>query len=461
MSSSTPSSNISPKGTIQNLLSLGFTPMDALKDILDGSCDARAPGVRTSLFDDRLVIADDGHGMTLEELRAALCINDTKPASANIGTKGAGYKAAMAAISRLETKPLIFSKKSGHETVNVEVDFPKCITDDVWCPMPSELSVRNAPLWESVKMPGDHGTVTVIPLPTRCTFPAIQTILSDLGVTYENYIRGGMRFTVVVNGEERVPDMSMALAYEDTPPDMRDETHIHILTSPDGLEERVYWRHSCLSPAWTDWVRENPDDPYAGPTKLPRDYADSIAAGFTVNTLCYRQVYNSEWNTPGVAVIPGYTALRRGKRVLRTIPTKPATKGDMFTRKVFDSARGSIDFSHHEDKYFSIQIDKSAVNLDSIHKGLLHAMTRIKSRWISELIKRIGAPAPVARAPEDFTTRLNRAVKLLKTTAKGDPTFLDAFEDLKSRFSDETFREMFDEMIAEYDNPPDDESDDE
>jgi hypothetical protein len=258
-----------------------------------------------------------------------------------------------------------------------------------------------------------------------------------LGLTYENYIQDGVSITVVAGGVEHTPDMSMALGYETTPVDMRDDTPIHILTSPDGLEERFYWQHSCLKPMWTDWVRESPGNPGAGYTSLPRDYAEAIEAGFSVNTLRYRQVYSEDWNTPGAAVIPGYTALRRGKRVLRTIPTKPATSGDMSTRKVFDSIRGSLDFSHSEDKFFNIQVDKSAVNPDNIHPGLMTVIARIKQRWVGELTKRIGAQ-PVARPPEDFDARLKRVVAHFRARARAIPGYLDEYADFDDTFESDS-----------------------
>lgn len=413
--------------------------MDALKELHDGAIDAGcicADGtldaaqlrVRTTILDDRIIVADTASGLNIEELRNALCINDIKAPSNKIGTKGSGTKAAMAVLSNLKTKPIIFSQKSGHEVCNVVVDFPACIEQGVWYPAPSDLSRLNATTWESSKLDGEHGTVIIIPLPPRATLPPLQSLLCDLGVTYENYIQDGVSITVVAGGVEHAPDMSMALGYETTPVDMRDDTPIHILTSPDGLEERFYWRHSCLKPVWTDWVREIPENPGAGYTSLLRDYAEAIEAGFTVNTLRYRQVYSEDWNTPGAAVIPGYTALRRGKRVLRTIPTKPATTGDMSARKVFDSIRGSLDFSHSEDKFFNIQVDKSAVNPDNIHPGLTTLITRIKQRWVGELTKRIDAQ-PMARPPDSFEARLKRAVDEFRKTARRNEQFLDDYAD--------------------------------
>ena len=58
-------SNISPSGTIQNLLNLGFTQTNALCELIDNSLDAGAKHIKIVVNTERrnLMIVDDGCGM--------------------------------------------------------------------------------------------------------------------------------------------------------------------------------------------------------------------------------------------------------------------------------------------------------------------------------------------------------------------------------------------------------------
>ena len=183
--------NISSSGTIENLLNLGFTPQDALHELIDNSLDAKATRIRIHFrtSDQTLTLADNGRGMNKTELAEALCINNTKPASDSIGLRGLGLKAGHAMLSKLTQMTHIFSRKAGDDVYEVEANWPESIRANMWSPTPHSISARHLHLWTDASLHPDHGTVAVIPMPHTVMTALLKDnavpLLSEIGRTYE------------------------------------------------------------------------------------------------------------------------------------------------------------------------------------------------------------------------------------------------------------------------------------
>jgi hypothetical protein len=418
-------SNISPSGTIQNLLNLGFTQIDALCELIDNSLDANAKHIRVNLDSKtyRLMLADNGNGMDKSELTSALRINATKPASEIIGLRGLGLKAGHAVLSKTVNSTQIFSQKKDCDVFEVELDWPSSITADVWNPAPHSISARSLSEWETNRIECSHGTLTVIQM-TQDSFESllkhgISFVLKEIGRTYEQYISEGTVIHVVLDGEQHSPDMSLAINWTTVPPLLRTETSVKILKHPITGEKRVYWLHSSGRPVWTDMVREDPQDP----KKMIRDHQQSLTDGFMhEGEFMVRSAYKPEWNPPPVAdgegvrpsYVKGFIAPCRDKRFLRPMETEFPCSGDYEGRRLYASTRHSIEFTHANDSTFGVQVNKSDVTRENIDSELLHVVEKLTKAWATKLYRDSFKAARVAGPDAEFQRKMKIAVKRFK-----------------------------------------------
>ena len=441
-------SNISPSGTIQNLLNLGFTQSDALCELIDNSLDASAKHIRINLDSKthNLMIADNGNGMDKSELTSALRINSTKPASEIIGLRGLGLKAGHAVLSKTVHSTQIFSQKKDCDVFEVELDWPGSISADVWSPTPHSISARSLSVWEANKIEGSHGTLTVIQM-TQDSFESllkhgISFVLKEIGRIYEQYISQGIVMHIVLDGVQHSPDMSLAINWSTVPPLLRTETPVKILKHPVTGEKRVYRLHSSGRPVWTDMVREDPQDP----KKMIRDQQQSLTEGFVLEgEFIVRSTYNPEWNPPldveGVrpAYVKGFIAPCRDKRFLRPMETEFPCSGDYEGRRLYASTRHSIEFSHTNDSTFGVQVNKSDVTRENIDSELLHVVEKLTRVWATKLYRENFKAARVEGPDADFQRKMKVAVKRFKRDllTHGEQFIEDYLNWVESSFDDD------------------------
>jgi hypothetical protein len=106
----------SPKGAVRALARIGYRLEEALADVIDNSIDASASNILVRFVHvgsavSRIIIADDGSGMTESRLREAMKIGaDTGHGSTDLGKYGTGMKTA--SFSQCEQMTVI-SRASG------------------------------------------------------------------------------------------------------------------------------------------------------------------------------------------------------------------------------------------------------------------------------------------------------------------------------------------------------------
>lgn len=416
MSSSKP--NISSRGEIENLQNLGFTLVDALSELIDNSLDARANRIRVRMHSpsSTLFVDDDGAGMDLSTLGAALRFHNIKEASGSIGLRGMGMKAGHAVPSGARKPTYIFSKTSGGDAVEACANWPSAIEDDMWNPTPADISGKRTPIWEAGALDLDHGTVAMIPMPSE-RFTALKTslpeLLKELGRTFDRYMRNGKRITVVVDGEEHSLDTSTAVGWEDA--QHKHSTPIEVLHNPTTGEERLYFQHTSGRPIYTEMVRKDPTDPRK--KKVLREYTQDLGDGFVVRARFeLRSAYNHEWNDT-----LGYITPCRGDRYLRRIMTEMPNSGDHGARKVVAASRHELCFTHEADGFIGIQVNKSDVTPENIHSELL-ALVKDRARaWSNEVYKTEYKETPAPGGVAEFEKELKRVMKEFKKIARARP----------------------------------------
>lgn len=426
--------NISVKGTVENLLNLGFTNQDAIFELIDNSFDAGATDIRLHLTPSALVVSDNGRGMTRNNLRDALCINNTKPGSESIGVRGLGLKAGHACLSKETSVTRIFSKNDDDDVVEIEADWPSARMLGTWNPVANDITVKRMPTWDTYRIDSSHGTVTEIPIP-RDTYDAIvgdlPGFLEEIGRTYESQLVNGVQMSVNVNGTLYSPDMRMALGWDDTPAHLRFEIPVELWKNAD-CEERVYYEHTSLRPRYTEMVR-NPTDS-ASKSRL-RDYSDLDDNGFTmVARVIVRMTYRPEWN-PSIAedgsrpaFVPGYIATYRNGRGARRIPLVVPNSGDYEMRRIVGSRRVAINFGYESDDLFGVQVNKSNISPENIHSQLFQTISALSDALARKIYtEHYKTKRPVLPTDKAREARLNKLIHDLKLR-KWDDELLDHCE---------------------------------
>lgn len=439
-------SNISPRGTLKNLLSMGFTDQHAVHELADNSFDAGARNVRIRLDTSTktLYIDDDGVGMDLAQLTDALRLNNVRPASDHIGLRGIGAKAGQCVLTNEDFASCILSKTASSSRCEIDADWPAALRDDVWDPRASRGSEEYRHLWESGCLNPAHGTTMRIPMPEtkfKDMVDSMPSFMRELTRTYESFLNSGKMIRVEVDGVVQPLDWSSCISWDSTSDHLRNEVTMVVLHNRATGETRVYYKHTNNSPAWTEMVRLNP---VADATpEYVRDYQVAVADGFTETTrMVLRSTYNQEWNPPEgdagarLPYTPGYYTVIRNMRALQPITTEFASSGDFERRRLVASCRHALECSDSADNLVGIQVNKSALTPESIHPLLLATVKFLAKKWAEKTYKTHYKVA-VQALNANFTRGLNRRIRQIRELANANQeAFLVEFDEILEELRD-------------------------
>jgi hypothetical protein len=287
-------------------------------------------------------------------------------------------------------------------------------------------------LWnEHAVNPNGQGSVKVIQMPVERYNEMIGNLpsfLKDLAFDYEKHLQDGKTIEVIVDGVKLLPDWSLTLNYESTPPARRIERNIELWKN--GENERIYYYHSNRRPIYNEMVRED-----TGSNKKIRDYENAPSDGYTlVASFNLRSVYDPTLTTEG-GVDPGYFALCRGERSLCRLPGLTSKSGDFDCRNILSASRHSLSFTHREDALMGVETNKSHVRKENVHKGILKTATDLARQWCNEYygtIKKATLSAPIDALV--LERKIKIATATLKRLANSVPGFIDEFEAFLDNF---------------------------
>jgi hypothetical protein len=227
--------------------------------------------------------------------------------------------------------------------------------------------------------------------------------------------------------------MSLTLGWDDVDEVQRNEVRVELWVRGD--EERIYYWHTSLRPAYAKMVRTEGDS-----TAKVCDYDDAPEAGFVLKaSVTLLSVYNPAWDVEGRAPIPGYYALRRRKRNLCRLPGNAVGKGgDMRAQRVIMSTRHAILFTSDADKVFGVEVNKSHVREDSVHKGLLEKCRELGKSWSNSYYNaHIKGNRAILPPEGEFALRVRRAVATFKRLAEvHGAAYLDDFDNLTDDYNE-------------------------
>lgn len=399
----TASPNISIPGLIRSTKSKGYTTQSSINELVDNGIDASATmiAVRLNTNASKLIISDNGLGMSKAVANKAYCLHNDKPASDKNGLFGIGKSAAEAVLSNLEGDTLTVTKcETGRELLQIDAPWAESIANNEWNPRAFGASgAVGVPIWSAEAINPDHGTVVSIPLPLATKndiFANILNVSGELAYTYQDLPNVNIQLSV--DGIVQQPTREYTLGFNDVPDEQRATIQIQIL-SKDGAENKYF--HSEDG----EMVRLNreavtsagkPKD--AVQSARIHDYNSSLEDGY-VNSgrFTLRIVYNhirnpSQDELDEDAVRPdfkrGHISISRNRRHLKRFDADVPNAGDYERRRVLGSICCSLDFNHDSDKFIKIEGNKSNVTLDNVDKMLIWTMRSLVRRWGDAYYKR-------------------------------------------------------------------------
>ena len=205
---------IDTRGTLKNILNQGISTLHAIGELLDNSISAGATIIKIYLNPDtnKLIVSDNGCGMTREELKVAATFNKRSLASSKHGRFGAGETHAGVQLTQLEGSVRTVSRKSGRDALSqLDINFPDVIEsgERVICPHGIEEDVHHRS-WDVHAVDKDgSGTLKeyecnkdiISELITKINSQNINNSLRySLGTIYFNYLNGGGKICLNIAG---------------------------------------------------------------------------------------------------------------------------------------------------------------------------------------------------------------------------------------------------------------------
>lgn len=210
---SIPSANI----LLSSLRSVGYTPETAVADIVDNSLSAKASAVEISFdwVNQRIIIADNGEGMSKQELLKSMSIGSSDPMDErsiyDLGRFGMGMKTASFSLG----KKLTVLTKYNNEISNACWDLDYVRNNDTWDILIEEQSNTLISNLSNFLIKYDKGTVICISNIDKVVasdsaaekkkfFKIIENVKSHLSLVFHRFMESE-EISINVNGKTLTP----------------------------------------------------------------------------------------------------------------------------------------------------------------------------------------------------------------------------------------------------------------
>lgn len=187
---------------LSSLRNTGYDSYTAVEDIIDNSIDAGARTINVAINtvdkDLRIIIADDGSGMTEKVLDEALKLgSDTqKDELSDLGKYGMGLCTASISMSK---NLQVITKQADGEYLFSSQDLDDVVSANDFIKELRKATKEEISLFKE-NISGDHGTIVILSKIDRITNtnPSIfaSTLSKELGRIYRKFIEAGIKFYV-------------------------------------------------------------------------------------------------------------------------------------------------------------------------------------------------------------------------------------------------------------------------
>lgn len=186
-----------PAKTIESLRYLTYSNETALADIVDNSIDADADVIDVKIAADKIVISDNGCGMTEDTLAEAIKLgSDTDKQDGQLGRFGMGLVTASISMAR---KLTVYSRYQGDNAAVSGVCLDLDTIKDTW-------SAENVDPTDSVELymaENSMGTIVTLEKIDHFKYKSIDTLVAKtkrhFGEVFRNFIDAGVK--IYINDE--------------------------------------------------------------------------------------------------------------------------------------------------------------------------------------------------------------------------------------------------------------------
>jgi len=418
-------------GTLKNMLATGFSTENCITELIDDSLGARATHVRLTLAEGRLIIADNGCGMSRERLREAHVLNNRSAASATKhGRFGIGRKFALVGLTLLQGSVRTLTRTVDGSKSQLDIDFSSAVREDKLdlCAHGFEEDAQRDEWLPYTLSSSGPGTITLIPLTgskqaelselfTAKTVK--QSLLYRLSVIYHRFLETGS-IELVFDG---VTQMAVAVnplsgaAVEDTL-----LLELTVFRMPGGSEVRSYSTNTGKSIRYCKNLE----------TGRLKEFNETAPEGWEqlgVVTVCaayapdWLSLQSSTLEKLGLELVQGEDEgvqsqreelggsffLRNGRVIQRNAPVK-AKSGDKARYPFVAQSRFTIEFqpvvvdapnddTFTMDNVFGVQVNKSRIDETLIDPAIQDPLHKFMTHFASEMYKKYRAPIPPAPSP--------------------------------------------------------------
>lgn len=191
--------NITPNAgkLINSLRYLTYTNETAIADIVDNSFDAGADNVNVFIEDERIIIVDDGCGMSQDIMNEAIKLgSDTSKEQSCLGKFGMGLVTASISMGR---KLEVFSKTIDGEPAKVVLDLDYIEETNNWFGISEPADDEEAKILNKL----GHGTIVRVSQLDSIKAGIIPSLTKHLRLVFRNFLMDGK--VITVNSKKLTP----------------------------------------------------------------------------------------------------------------------------------------------------------------------------------------------------------------------------------------------------------------
>lgn len=423
--------NVNGPGFVKSMLSSGGTIADAIKEKVDNAHDAVAQNITIGIASlpvetgdvdpvtknpvtemrDFFYCSDDGCGFTQVELENYHTAHDRKPASNKIGLMGFGGTMS---------ESLISNNEGISKTLSVSEKYNKLVCKDMdWKALANGRGGRgtavaaaggDATTWAKLKQAKRNGTVSLIELPTKYTWllatpEDVHRQTRDLGITYHDSIRDGLKLSVVAkDGVVHCVAALDPLSRDNIPSDKREQKEsknfkavqeIEIWRDPAGNAKVFMTDHkkdgTAVKRQMVTSVHKPSRKTAAGPvvpwlTNMGSATAIYPPKGYVKFATLQMSSSRLNGNNDG-----GRIYLKRGPRVTTSFPS-PVNNGTTQLRNATHGSNHMIDLDFTCDWLTNPEFNKSRANADNINKDLWAMIQALASMFSFDVFSTLFLP---------------------------------------------------------------------
>jgi hypothetical protein len=434
------SSSISVAGTLLNLSHAGFNPSNLLCELIENSISAGAKKVCYCIDTqaNTITLVDDANGMDCDGLYKYGTLNKRSEATADShGRFGIGGKHALTGLTDYKNV-LIISKPETNisKTFNMKIDFAAAIKNNTYVLHPDDLTVIASKLWDINAYDKDaSGTVQILYSTQAIISEISKGISSDdiinsyrfqFGCIFKTELRKGLTIEFVIDGKSYNVGEFDRLKYDEIDSKYKQERSIDVYQLPNGQyrfryigeDKKSHWRDCSASKKGTDNQTEiQKNDKFIDKITLRHTYATSddwdALQKDALEKMGLKIRSPKESGKPVERDLQGGTEyIRNDKQITHYTPRIPNSDTSTYMR----DSHHAVEFKASEimDAIFNVQVNKSDLKENNIHKDLLGTITVLCKEFTNLMEKKKKAEAatgPTTATETSIPNLLNVVVK--------------------------------------------------